>query len=108
MRIPTRFRPAEIDSAPLPPGRLSKLALSTADMELRHYRPPRPDTQAPHDRDELYIVLSGTAMLDREGERVGCAAGDALFVAKGEKHRFVDATADFATWVVFFGPTRAA
>jgi len=31
-------------------------------------------------------------------------AGDALFVAAHETHRFEDFTPDFGTWVMFYGP----
>jgi hypothetical protein len=30
--------------------------------------------------------------------------GTLLFVAAGRPHRFEDFTADFATWVLFYGP----
>jgi mannose-6-phosphate isomerase-like protein (cupin superfamily) len=30
--------------------------------------------------------------------------GDILFVPAGSVHRFINFTADFATWVIFYGP----
>jgi hypothetical protein len=30
--------------------------------------------------------------------------GEVLFVATGVKHRFIDFSDDFATWVFFYGP----
>jgi len=36
-------------------------------------------------------------------ERVPFGPHDALFVRAGEVHRFEDTSADFATWVIFYG-----
>jgi mannose-6-phosphate isomerase-like protein (cupin superfamily) len=104
--IPTRLSPADIVEAPLTPGRLSRLALETPDIELRHYAPAGGDKQVPHDRDELYFVISGTGTFVRGDERVAFAPGDVLHAAAGEAHRFADFSAGFSTWVVFYGPRR--
>lgn len=88
---------------PMPAGRLSKQLVNTAGLEARWYRPPQPDPQTPHDRDEVYVVVSGEGEFVREGKRVRFAPGDLLFVAKGEAHRFEHHSADTAVWVVF-GP----
>lgn len=106
MPISTRYTPVEAARLPLPVGRLSAQMFETADLELRHYAPAGVDNQVPHDRDELYVVISGRGWFEREGEKLTCAAGDVLFAAAGERHRFVDFTSDFATWVIFYGPKR--
>ena len=49
---------------------------------------PEPDTQQPHDRDEVYVVLSGRGTLEVEGETVRLHEGDAAFVPAGADHRF--------------------
>jgi hypothetical protein len=108
MDIPTRVTPADAASWPFPPGRLSKLAFETPDIELRHYAPRGGDKQTPHDRDELYFVISGMGFFERHGARVAFGPGDVLFAAAGEPHRFVDFTDSFATWVLFYGPKREA
>jgi mannose-6-phosphate isomerase-like protein (cupin superfamily) len=72
-------------------------------LEVRWYRPPNPDPQTPHDRDEVYIVVSGAGEFVRGTERVGFGPGDLLFAAKDETHRFENHTPDTAVWVVF-GP----
>jgi mannose-6-phosphate isomerase-like protein (cupin superfamily) len=100
----TRLSPAELVNAPLTPGRLSRLAFDTPDIELRHYAPQVEDRQVPHDRDELYFVISGTGTFLRGSERVAFAPGDVLYAAAGEMHRFADFSSDFATWVLFYGP----
>jgi uncharacterized RmlC-like cupin family protein len=37
-------------------------------------------------------------------ERTPFRAGDVLFVCAGVPHRFENFSADFATWVFFYGP----
>ena len=48
--------------------------------------------------------LVGADRFDNDGEVLSFEAGDALFVAAGRPHRFIDFSDDFATWVVFYGP----
>jgi mannose-6-phosphate isomerase-like protein (cupin superfamily) len=100
---PTRVTIAEADAQPLPAGRLSKQVLNTPGLEARWYRPPNPDPQTPHDRDEVYVVAAGQGEFVRGTARVSFAPGDLLFAAKGEAHRFENHTPDTAVWVVF-GP----
>ena len=61
-------------------------------------------SEQPHDRDEIYIVASGQGTFVRGEERVAFRANDMLFVPARMRHRFEDFSADFATWVVFWGP----
>jgi mannose-6-phosphate isomerase-like protein (cupin superfamily) len=107
MKIPTRLTPEEMAAAPLPPDRLSKLAFDAGEVELRFYAPVSADKQVPHDRDELYFVVVGSGMFERQGERVPFRPGDVLFAAAGEEHRFVDFSGDLAVWVLFYGPRRS-
>jgi mannose-6-phosphate isomerase-like protein (cupin superfamily) len=37
-------------------------------------------------------------------KKVNFKAGDFLFVPAGIEHRFTNFTADFSTWVFFYGP----
>lgn len=100
-------------------GRATALLLAHGSMELRWFAPKQEDPQTPHDRDELYIIVSGTGTFMRaveshlfddtalpiQGEeRVPFGPGDALFVAAGTAHRFEDFSDDFATWIIFYGP----
>ena len=100
----TLFSGAAAASLPLEPGRLSALIMRHGTLELRWYAPKGTDAQAPHDRDEVYVVVSGSGVFVRGEERVAFTAGDALFVAAHEVHRFESFSADFATWVMFYGP----
>lgn len=118
---PARLRVtiADAKATPNDPGRSTALLLAHGSMELRWFAPKWEDEQTPHDRDELYIVVSGTGVFMRaveshtfddtilpiQGEeRVPFGPGDALFVAAGTVHRFEQFSDDFATWVFFYGP----
>lgn len=100
---PTVTTAAAAARLPHSPGRISALVLNSPGLEVRWYAPPNPDPQGPHDRDEVYVVVTGTGEFEREGVRVKFGPGDLLFVAKGEQHRFVGHTKDTGVWVVF-GP----
>jgi mannose-6-phosphate isomerase-like protein (cupin superfamily) len=93
---------------PLPPGRGSSQVFVDGDVEIRMYAPKGNDPQTPHDRDELYIVASGSGRFRAGAEVMPFAPGALLYVAAHETHRFEDFTADFATWVVFYGPVKNA
>lgn len=91
---------------PLPEGRRSAEVFVDGDLEIRLYAPKGHDPQTPHDRDELYVVASGSGNF-RVGDRVDVfAPGALLYVAAHETHRFENFTDDFAAWVVFYGPVK--
>ena len=73
-------------------------------MRIGVYAPRGQDDQAPHERDELYIVASGEGHFVKNGERRAVKAQDALFVEAHTRHHFEDFSEDFATWVIFWGP----
>jgi mannose-6-phosphate isomerase-like protein (cupin superfamily) len=79
--------------------------LEHGTLELGYYKPEGVDRQDPHDRDEVYIVKSGSGHFVVEGDRQPFGPGDALFVPAFVVHRFEEFTDDFAAWVVFYGPT---
>ena len=78
--------------------------LEHGTLELGYYKPDGVDPQDPHDRDEVYIVQSGSGYFVVENDRQPFQAGDALFVPAFVVHRFEDFTDDFAAWVIFYGP----
>jgi mannose-6-phosphate isomerase-like protein (cupin superfamily) len=53
-------------------------------VSLGFCAPVGSDPQSPHERDEIYIVHSGTSEFVLNGERLELAAGDAVFVPAGE------------------------
>ena len=78
--------------------------LENGSMELGYYKPVGIDEQSPHDQDEIYIVQTGRGTFVCGDQSIPFEPGDALFVAAGMNHRFVDFSDDFAAWVVFYGP----
>jgi mannose-6-phosphate isomerase-like protein (cupin superfamily) len=69
---------------------------------------PEPDRQQPHDRDEIYVVLSSRGTLEVEGDTVDLGEGDAAFVRAGDDHRFTGYEG-LSVLVIFAGePPEAA
>lgn len=110
---------AAVRALPRPADHHSMPVLRHGSLELRMMRPAKTDDQTPHDRDELYIVATGAAVLlrgvshspfDEEPlladaeERIPVGPGDAVVVPAGTPHRFTEFGDDFSTWVVFWGP----
>lgn len=77
-------------------------AHGTLSVEL--FKPDGVDRQQPHTRDECYVIVSGSGEFVNDGRRTRFGPGDFLFVRAGAEHRFEHFTADFATWVLFYGP----
>lgn len=74
----------------------------TLHVEL--YQPDKIDKQQPHTRDEVYVVVAGEGTFFFDGERKPFKTGDVIFVPAHIEHRFETFTADFMTWVFFYGP----
>lgn len=91
---------------PAPDGKQSMFIIDDPNLTLKLYAPRGSDPQTPHLRDEVYIVATGTGEFVRQNERITFAPGDVLFAAAGVPHRFENFSADFATWVLFYGPPR--
>ncbi len=110
----------EARATPIEPGHLSAKLMQYGSMEVRWYAPHLVDDQVPHDRDELYVVMSGTGVFVRSeesvpfrepgdvtlrgDERVVVQPGDTLFVPAGTEHRFEAMSPDFGAWMIFYGP----
>jgi mannose-6-phosphate isomerase-like protein (cupin superfamily) len=65
------------------------------------------DPQDPHEEDEVYLVLSGRAVLEVAGERLPVTRGSLAFVAKRVEHRFTDIREDLEVLVLFAPPESA-
>lgn len=101
-------------------GQLSALLLAHGSLELRWFGAHPPAKHMPHDRDELYVIVSGTGVFVRaeerqpfgdEGhvpmageERVTVGPGDTLVVPAGTAHQFEVVSPDFGAWMIFYGP----
>ena len=67
------------------------------------------DSQETHQRDELYVILSGSATLEVDGTRQAITAGSIAYVRAGVRHRFTAITSALQVLVVFASaPTNPA
>ena len=100
-----RSRTSWSGSRKRPRGSASTTRSATAACASASTRPGRRTIpRAPHDQDELYIVISGRGTFLKGAERRPFGPGDLIFVEAGVPHRFEAFDATFATWVVFWGP----
>lgn len=81
-----------------------RLVFEHGSLQAGIYLPGERDNQRPHNRDEVYVVMSGSGTVYNEGERTTFRPGDMIFVAAHVEHRFEDYTPDTALWVFFYGP----
>ena len=65
----------------------------------------QPDPQRPHAEDEVYYVVSGSGVVQVDGEDRAVQAGSMVYVAHSVEHRFHSITEDL-TLIVFFAPAR--
>ena len=81
--------------------------LRRAGMSLGLYRLPAGETdrQHPHATDEVYLVISGRAMLQVEDRNIEVSTGSVVSVDHGADHHFTDITEDLTLLVVFAPPT---
>jgi mannose-6-phosphate isomerase-like protein (cupin superfamily) len=81
--------------------------LRVADLSVGTYSVPRGgvDDQVPHTEDEIYVVISGRALLQAGEDGTVVGPGSVIYVAAGEEHRFTDVTEDLAA-IVLFAPSE--
>lgn len=85
-------------------GKLFVELFQHGTLVLEIFRPIDTDQQTPHERDEVYIVISGSGDF-LCGDRIyPFQPGHFLFVPAGIEHRFLNFSDDFVTWVIFYGP----
>ncbi|HLX93318.1 MAG TPA: cupin domain-containing protein [Puia sp.] len=77
---------------------------SRGSLAVEVYRPDKTDKQQPHDKDEVYVIISGEGNFYCEGRSVSFKQGDFLFVPARAEHRFISFTEDLLAWVIFYGP----
>lgn len=61
------------------------------------------DSHDPHDRDEVYVGVSGKGRLTADGKVFDVAANSVVFVKAGVEHHFHDVTEDLTVLVFFAG-----
>jgi mannose-6-phosphate isomerase-like protein (cupin superfamily) len=89
-----------------PPDRASAEALVDGDIEVRFAALATRGMQVPHDRDEFYVVATGSGRYRIDDTDVAVGPGDLLFAAAHAEHGFVERTDDFSEWIVFYGPVK--
>ncbi len=77
---------------------------SHGTLQVEIYKPVEKDMQQPHEKDEVYIIISGIGEFINGKIKIDFQPGDFLFVPAGTEHRFINFTNDFSTWVIFYGP----
>jgi mannose-6-phosphate isomerase-like protein (cupin superfamily) len=83
-------------------------ALAHGSMRVELFAPATSglgkDIQQPHGQDELYVVQRGQSDFLLAQQTISVGPGDVVFVPAGAPHRFENFSADFVTWVIFYGP----
>ncbi len=77
------------------------LDTATLSAEIYELKAGQTDLQQPHDLDELYYIVSGTAQFFCDGKSRAVQPGDTIFVAAHIEHRFHDIIEDLKLLVVF-------
>lgn len=94
-------------TAKWPHGHFDTTVFERGDGASALFFAPRvADYQTPHDRDEFYVVISGTGEMDIDGTMIVYRPGDLLYIPRDVPHRFVMPPEDLALWV-FFMPVEA-
>ncbi len=75
-------------------------------MSAMVYAPLGADDQKPHDRDEIYVIVSGHGIFEYAGKRSAFKTGDLIYVKAFAPHGFVEFSDDFLTWVIFYGAKK--
>ncbi|WP_134088605.1 cupin domain-containing protein [Olivibacter sp. XZL3] len=75
--------------------------LDVNNLSVEIYKPDLVDKQKPHDRDEFYVIISGSGIFELDGKTTPFQKGDFLFVPAFVEHRFIEFSDDFTTWVFF-------
>lgn len=89
---------------PGPAGERFVSVLEHGTLQVEIYAPQGTDTQPPHTRDELYLIVKGSGVFLNGRVRQWFSRGDVLFVPAGREHRFEAFTEDLVTWAIFYGP----
>lgn len=81
---------------PLLVGKWFAEVFNHGTLTIELYEPRGTDPQIPHTRDEGYIVVTGRGEFLNGNDRIKFTAGDFLFAAAGEVHRFENFSDDLS------------
>jgi mannose-6-phosphate isomerase-like protein (cupin superfamily) len=99
-----RMTPAAALAALDQAGKASLGLFKHGSLEVEIFQPCGIDTQTPHRRDEVCVVISGKGYFVCGDTRQPFGPGEVLFVPAGRPHHFEDFSKDFSAWVMFYGP----
>ncbi len=77
------------------------LDVSTLNCGLYSLAKGATDHQSPHEQDEVYYVLEGSATLEVGDDKIAAREGSVIFVKARAAHRFVDIEKDLKVLVFF-------
>src|SRR5260370_41580541 len=89
---------------PTPKGKPFIVAFEHGTLSVELFAPRGVDTQKPHSRDEVYMIVQGEGYFVNGPDRHRFKPGDILFVPAGTEHHFEAFSDDLAIWVLFYGP----
>lgn len=89
---------------PTPDGKRSAAVFEHGTLQVKLYAPRGADPQAPHTRDEIYVVAQRNGWFVNGTRRHRFAPHDIIFARAGDVHRFEEFSDDFSVWVFFYGP----
>jgi mannose-1-phosphate guanylyltransferase len=77
--------------------------LSEESMRVELAQYPNPEPKTPHKEDELYVILSGSGMVQVGSETYEVNEGDVVHVERGVEHDFFDIDSEITALIVFTG-----
>ena len=89
---------------PGPEGKPFAAVFKHGTLLVEIFAPRGVDTQQPHSRDEIYVVIKGSGEFLCGDTRSAFGPGDFIFAAAGTVHRFESFSEDLTVWVMFYGP----
>lgn len=104
-RTPPPVSLAAALALPRTPGRSTEV-FRDDEVDIRFAGRPSQGPQVPHERDEIYVVATGTARYRIEDKVTTVGPGDLLFAAAHAPHGFEGNSEDFTVWVIFYGPKK--
>jgi mannose-6-phosphate isomerase-like protein (cupin superfamily) len=87
-----------------PGGERYASVIDYGTLTVEVYAPRGTDPQAPHTRDEVYVVMAGTGRFVNGPDRHEFGPSDVLFVPANVPHRFEEFTDDLTLWAIFCSP----
>jgi quercetin dioxygenase-like cupin family protein len=100
------YKLSDLEKAQADAGKAYKEFLRRPNLSMGLYHLPTggQDPQHPHDADEVYVVLRGSATLRIEDEDHEVGNGSVVSVDRGVEHKFVNISDDLLVLVVFAPP----